>query len=95
MLESILNIENLSEAEIIDYYSLSDSDIELINSHKRNHNRLGFAVQLCLLRYPGYSLNKLKNVSNNIIKYISSQINIDPKLFSVYAQRGNTLVRNI
>ena len=90
MLESILNIDHLSEAEIIDYYSLSDSDIELINSHKRNHNRLGFAVQLCLLRYPGYSLNKLKNVSNNIIKYISSQINIDPKLFSVYAQRSNT-----
>ena len=36
MLESILNIDHLSEAEIIDYYSLSDSDIGLPPTKRGN-----------------------------------------------------------
>jgi TnpA family transposase len=38
--------------EIRERYSLTRADFNLINRH-RTPNRLGFAVQLCLLRYPG------------------------------------------
>ncbi len=32
------------------YYTFSNSDLELINKRRRDENRLGFAVQLAVLR---------------------------------------------
>jgi TnpA family transposase len=39
--------------EIRERYSLTPVDFDLINRHRTGANRLGFAIQLCLLRYPG------------------------------------------
>ena len=41
------------EWELELYYTFSNYDMECINKHRRDYNKLGFAVQLCLLRYPG------------------------------------------
>ncbi|MBE3570027.1 MAG: DUF4158 domain-containing protein [Bacillales bacterium] len=35
------------------YYTFSKPDLEIINKQKRDENRLGFAVQLAVLRNPG------------------------------------------
>ena len=35
---------------------LSPDDLLLVRSKRRSMNRLGFAVQLCLLRHPGHGL---------------------------------------
>lgn len=37
------------------YYTFSKRDLEIINKRRREENRLGFAVQLAVLRYPGFS----------------------------------------
>ena len=34
------------------HYTLADDDLELIHARRRSHNRFGFALQLCALRYP-------------------------------------------
>jgi TnpA family transposase len=39
--------------EVRERYSLTSADFDLINRHRIEANRLGFAVQLCLLRNPG------------------------------------------
>lgn len=39
--------------DLIRQYSLSDADLALIKQRRGAANRLGFAVQMCLLRYPG------------------------------------------
>lgn len=44
--KEILNLNNLSEFEFTSYCNLSDYDIEVINRHQRDHNRLGFALPL-------------------------------------------------
>ena len=36
----------MSDQMLARYYTLSDDDQRLIKQHRRNHNRLGFAVQL-------------------------------------------------
>ncbi|WP_258116200.1 DUF4158 domain-containing protein, partial [Bacillus thuringiensis] len=36
------------------YYTFSKRDLEIINKRRREENRLGFAVQLAILRYPGW-----------------------------------------
>ena len=44
---------DMSEQMLARYYTLSDDDRSLIKQRRRNHNRLGFAVQLAYLRFPG------------------------------------------
>jgi len=43
------------EEDIIRYYSFNESDLSLIRQRRGDANRLGFAIQLCLLRFPGYA----------------------------------------
>lgn len=88
--KEILNLNHLSEYEFTFYYSLSNYDIEVINRHRRAHNRLGFALQLCILRNPGCTLNSVLEIPDNIIAYVAKQIDVDPEAFSSYAKRDTT-----
>jgi TnpA family transposase len=44
------------EENLLQYYTLSVRDLATVRQHRGDHNRLGFAVQLCYLRYPGQVL---------------------------------------
>jgi len=45
-----------TDDELIRHYTFSEFDLSVIRQRRGNHNRLGFAVQLCCLRYPGFAL---------------------------------------
>ncbi len=42
-----------SQTDLLKHYTLSDEDLGHIRLRRRAHNRFGFALQLCVLRYPG------------------------------------------
>ncbi len=42
--------------ELIRHYAFSETDLSLIRQRRGDANRLGVAVQLCLLRFPGQGL---------------------------------------
>jgi TnpA family transposase len=42
--------------ELIRRYTLTEADLVIIRQHRGAANRLGFAVQLCYLRFPGVVL---------------------------------------
>ena len=42
--------------ELIRLYTFNDADLSRIRQHRGAANRLGFAVQLCYMRYPGITL---------------------------------------
>lgn len=87
----LMNIpQNISEYDIAKFYTFSTDDIKIINKHRRNYNRLGFAVQLALLRNPGWSLNNTSNIPESVLNYIADQIQVNPMEFELYAQRENT-----
>ncbi len=44
------------ESELIRLYTLSHDDRAYVRAHRGTHNRLGIAVQLCYLRFPGRTL---------------------------------------
>ncbi len=70
-------------------------DIDIINKHRRDYNRLGFAVQLSLLRNPGWSLISINNIPESVLAYISEQIKVSPKELELYAQRENTRLEHL
>jgi TnpA family transposase len=87
----LMNIpQNISEYDIAKFYTFSPDDIRIINKHRRNYNRLVFAVQLALLRNPGCSLNNTSNIPERVLNYIADQIHVNPMEFELYAQRENT-----
>jgi TnpA family transposase len=44
------------EADLARHYSLSPEDLALVATRKRPETKLGLALQLCALRYPGLQL---------------------------------------
>jgi TnpA family transposase len=81
---------DMTERELETYYTFSQYDLEIIKRHRRDHNRLGFAIQLCVLRYPGWSLSDVEPIPDYVIQYIARQIDANPESFSLYAKRDPT-----
>jgi hypothetical protein len=79
-----------SPEEIAQYYTLSEEDIVFIRQHRGNPQRLGFAVLLCTMRYPGIVPNTGVEVPEPVLKFIASQLEIDVSAWSQYAKRSPT-----
>ena len=47
------------DASLHRYYTLADDDRKHIARRRRPENKLGFALQLCALRYPGRMLRRV------------------------------------
>src|SRR5260221_10569490 len=60
--------------EIRERYSLTPADFDLINRHRTEANRLGFAIQLCLLRYPGRAWLPAEQLPSEMLRFIAGQI---------------------
>ena len=73
------------------YFTFSKRDLEIVNKRRREENRLGFAVQLAVLRCPGWPYTHIKSIPESVIHYISKQIGATPSSISLYPQRENTL----
>jgi len=78
------------EEELIRYYTLSEHDLSVIRQRRGSHNRLGFAVQLCCLRYPGFSLLPDAEPPRQLLSMVERQLNIGCENWLQYAQRHET-----
>jgi Domain of unknown function (DUF4158) len=79
-----------SQNDLIRYYTFTETDFALIRQRRGDANRLGFAVQLCLLRYPGLMLGSDMMVGESVIQWVASQIQVDATTWTKYAERDQT-----
>lgn len=63
-----------SSQELSRYFHLDDADHSLIAKKRSTHNRLGFAVQLCTLRYLGTFIPDLIQVPRVIVTTLADQL---------------------
>lgn len=83
----------MGEREIARYYTLSDKDLQIIRHHRRDHNRLGFSIQLCHLRYPGWPLRAGEAPAPQFLVYVARQLNVSPELWQDYGRGRDTTRR--
>jgi TnpA family transposase len=83
----------IGERELARYYTLSPDELTVIEQRRRPHNRLGFAVQLCYLRFPGRPLRADEQVPEPVLAYIAAHLGLDPAVMRDYAQERDTTRR--
>lgn len=79
-----------TEERLIQRYTFSEPDLSVIRQHRGGHNRLGFAVQLCYLRYPGCAMPIDAQPPKPVLLMAAKQLGLDPDLWPQYAQRPET-----
>jgi len=76
--------------EIARHYTLDARDLAIIRQRRGAQNRLGFALQLCFLRYPGQAMAPESEPSADILSFVSRQVHASPEAWAAYAQRDET-----
>jgi len=81
---------DISKADLASFFTLTDSDLKVIPVKSAGHNRLGFALQICALRYMGFCPDDLMTTPPSVVKYVASQLGINPQEIMRYGQREQT-----
>ena len=81
--EQLLALPETSE-EFIRHYAFSEADLSLIHQHRGAANRLGFAVQLCYLRFPGVVLGLDQLPASSLLAFVAAQLKLPAPEWAVY-----------
>jgi TnpA family transposase len=77
-------------ASLHEHHTLDDFDLEQIKQRRRPHNKMGFALQLCALRYPGRLLAPGETIPIEVLRFLADQIGIEAGDLAGYASREGT-----
>jgi TnpA family transposase len=80
----------ISLSDITTFFTLSATDLAFVRKQRGEHNRLGFSLQLCILRYLGFSLDGLMHIPETVVTYVSQQLHVDPLSLKLYGNRQKT-----
>ena len=75
------------ETTLIRHYTLSDEDRRLIIRRRRPDTRLGLALQLCALRYPGRLLRPGEPIPMEAAGFIAGQLDVSSEALGDFARR--------
>ncbi len=67
-----------------------DTDLSIIRQHRGLANRLGFAVQLCYMRYPGMMLAVDAEPFAPLLRLVATQLKVPPEAWKDCGQRAET-----
>lgn len=79
-----------NQDDLIRHYTFSESDLSIIRRHRGAANRLGFAVQLCAMRYPGVILGADEHPFAPLLRLVATQLNVSPEHWVAYGRRPQT-----
>ena len=87
-----MEILNYSHEQLVNIAQFNTDDIKKINLCRRQHNRLGFGYQLSFVRLLNrFPVQQPFEILNDILSFVSIQLNIPSPAISDYAQRQPTI----
>ena len=78
------------EREIARHFTLSREDLDLVGERRGASSRLGFALLLLYMRWPGRVLEAGEKPPSAILAFVGDQIDAPAKAFDDYARRDET-----
>lgn len=79
--------DNIPYDDLSAYFTLTENDIQEVNRQRGDYNRLGFALQLCVLRYLGFVPDDLSTAPALAIEFVAEQLSVAATAIATYGQR--------
>jgi hypothetical protein len=90
-----MSISAFSHALILQYAAFSRDDKQLIAKRRGQHNQIGFAYQLAFVRIAfRFPMQNPLEIVNELLVYVSVQLNIKKDAMAIYAQRRQTITEH-
>ncbi len=86
--ESLLALPDAKD-ELIRHYTFNETDLSVIRQRRGAANRLGFAVQLCYLRFPGTFLGVDEPPFPPLLRMVVAQLKMPVESWSEYGTSAN------
>ena len=76
--------ELIPPEDLVTFFTIAPSDLAQIGRCRGDPNRLGYALQLCALRYLGYCPEDLSTVPPEALVYLAHQLHVNAEGFADY-----------
>jgi hypothetical protein len=76
------------------HHTFTRTDLDLVATRRGDANRLGFAVQLALLRHPGLPLTHIDEPIDALVDWVAEQLGLPAISFAGYARRPQTMTNH-
>ena len=87
--DALLMLPDTEEA-FVRHYSFSGEDVEILCRYRTPETRLAFALQLCVLRYPGRVLRQGEVMPLHLVAFIAEQVGVPTDAIGGFARRPQT-----
>ena len=77
-------------AAFLRHYVLSDADLDHVARRRSEANRVGFAMQLCAMRYPGRLIAPGEAIPEELLAFVAGQLGTESDGLAGYADRWQT-----
>lgn len=79
-----------NQKDLIQQYTFSESDLSIIRQHRGAANRMGFAIQLYYMRYPGIILSINEKPFPPLLNFVANQLKMSANVWNEYGKRDQT-----
>lgn len=86
--------ETIPQADLIAYFQLSQDDLHLLATLRGAHNRLGFVLQLCSLRYLGFLPTDIPDPLSQGVVHLAKLLGVTAASLDNYGKHESTLYQH-
>src|SRR6267143_5617221 len=79
--------ETIPQDDLAIYFLLSEDDIREVHRQREPFNRLGYALQLCTLRYLGFVPTDFMATPEAAVTCVAEQLGLAPQVLALYTNR--------
>ncbi|EUJ42337.1 Tn3 family transposase [Listeria riparia] len=82
--------DNLDGQELLARYFFDKQELAFIATQRSAANRLGIALQMAFMKYPGYPFQNISEIPERLLSFIANQISVQPNLICDYKIQTTT-----